>query len=191
MSGRACDSGFVTVPTGTRCRDGPHALHRSWGRHSARPGRGRRGRTPSGARSARGGKAVGRSRCCPGANHALKVSESTPARHRGQHQSSIPASPSPRADHAPPSCQHESRGSRSRPLALVAVTIVPVGWGVFGLAYLAAALPLGAVFVHHASRCCSQRSRSTPSSRRVWRNSARRRGAMLVPTQGRREPCSG
>jgi hypothetical protein len=32
----------------------------------------------------------------------------------------------------------------------VAVTIVPVGWGVFGLAYLAAALPLGAVFVHLA-----------------------------------------
>ena len=37
-------------------------------------------------------------------------------------------------------------------LALVALTIVPVGWGVFGLVYLGAAVPLGAVFLYLAYR---------------------------------------
>jgi len=37
-------------------------------------------------------------------------------------------------------------------LVLVPATIVPVAWGVFGLAYLGSALPLGAVFVYLAYR---------------------------------------
>jgi heme o synthase len=36
--------------------------------------------------------------------------------------------------------------------ALVAVTILPVAWQVFGLAYLCAALPLGAAFAYLAEQ---------------------------------------
>jgi protoheme IX farnesyltransferase len=48
-------------------------------------------------------------------------------------------------------------------IALLAVTIAPVAWGGFGLPYLVAALPLGAVYLELARRLSAETSRHAAS----------------------------